>query len=253
MKYLVDFTDKHILIIGGLSVVGIKTAETLCGLGADVDIADIDDSVEADILNNLSGDNNHYYHIDVSDIQSIGDTIENAAKKYGKYDGLVYVAESYESSPLADTSPEVMKKQFDINYFGFYEAVRQISVQGRFNSGMRIVGLSSVASAKGKEAYSVYSASKAAMDGAVRAMAIELAPKGICINTVVTGVIESGAFEDIIKNAPDGDLDAEILKERQSLGIGTADDVAGPIAFLLSDASRFITGQSVVVDGGYTS
>lgn len=220
MKYLVNLSGKHILIIGGLSEIGKKTAETLCDLDAIVDIADIKESFDDGSLSVLKNERNHYIQIDAADIDSIGRRIESAVEKYGKYDGLVYAAESYESRTVDNSSPEVIKKQFDINYFGFFEAIRQITVQGRYNEGMRIVGLSSVASLKGKDTYSVYSASKAAMDGAVRSLAIELAEKKIYINTVVSGVVEKGAFSDLIENAPEDNLDAVILKERQSLGIG---------------------------------
>ena len=253
MNYLVDLRDKHILIIGGLSEIGVKTAETLCKLGASVDIADIADSVDEDIVNNLQGEDNHYFQLDVSNIESINTVIKEAVSRYGRYDGMVYSAEEYKHISMETLTPEELKKQFDINYFGFFEAVRQITASDRYNPGMRIVGLSSVASLKGKEAYSGYSAAKAAMDGTVRAMGIELAPKGICINTVIAGVIDSGAFGDYKDNVSGDSLDAEILEERQSLGIGKAEDVAEPIAFLISSASRFITGQSVVVDGGYTA
>lgn len=116
---------------------------------------------------------------------------------------------------------------------------------------MRIVGISSVVAFSGDKAKTVYSASKAAMNGAVRCLAKELADKSICINTVAPGMIHTEMYENYLLQYG-RDSNSKLL-ERQYLGIGKADDVAAAIAFLMSSAAKFITGVCLPVDGGFTS
>ena len=142
---------------------------------------------------------------------------------------------------------------FDINFFGFYEIVRQICKKGRFNEGMRIVGISSTAATIGNKTQSVYSASKAAMDGAVRSIAREVADKKICINTVAPGMTATDMYANYLnKNGEVSDANQKLLR-RQYLGIANTTDIANAIAYLISPAARFITGTSLLVDGGAAS
>lgn len=253
MKNIVDFTGKHILIVGGGSGIGRKTAEVLCKLGAEVDIASRSIENLSETVKHLEGSNNHFFQLDVSDTDSIEGKIKDAVSLYGKYDGLVYSAGVSWSIPIHLYSPDKMKGIFDINFFGFFEMVRQLSKRGRYNDGMRVVGISSTAAIKGNKAHSGYSATKAAMDGAVRSMAIELAQKNIYINTVAPGMVETELYDKYIETYGEESMNYKILLDRQFLGIGKTEDIANVIAFLLSDASRFIVGQCVIADGGYTA
>ena len=116
---------------------------------------------------------------------------------------------------------------------------------------MRIVGISSITAFRGDKAQTVYSASKAAMNGAVRCLAKELADKNICINTVAPGMIHTEMYEKYLLQYG-CDSNSKLL-ERQYLGIGKTDDVAAAVAFLMSPAAKFITGVCLPVDGGVTS
>lgn len=137
-----------------------------------------------------------------------------------------------------------------VNFFSFIELVKQFSDKKNNDNGGSIVAISSISSKVGARGLSAYCASKGALESSIRSMALELAPRKIRINSVAPGIIQTQIYDglkDIVNNR---NFDAE-LKKRQIMGIGKPEDVANATAFLLSDASGFITGTSIVVDGGY--
>jgi NAD(P)-dependent dehydrogenase (short-subunit alcohol dehydrogenase family) len=119
----------------------------------------------------------------------------------------------------------------------------------KYAAGGSIVGLSSVSGSVGVQGLSLYGASKGAMDSAVRSLAIELHSKGFRVNSVVPSNIRTPMY-DAMQQINDADSVKKILA-KQPLGLGEPGDVAHAVAFLLSDAARFITGTNLVVDGGY--
>lgn len=153
--------------------------------------------------------------------------------------------------PLQQFKPLVVQDMMNVNFGSFVEFVRAVTKKKRFNPGMRIVGISSIAAVQGDKAHTIYSASKAAMDGAVRCMAKELAEKDICINTVAPAMVKTVLFDAFIKK--NGEDAMQKVLTRQYLGTAEVEDVASAIAFLLSGAARFITGVCLPVDGGATS
>ena len=251
MKNIVDFSGKHMLVMGASSGIGAATAITLNKLGANVDIVARSDNALNEIVKKMENGRNAVYRVDVKDNESIGQVLSTAVAQQGPYDGLVYAIGVALNTPLQQTTEKKMQWVFNTNYFGFVETVRQITKRGRYNSGMRIVGVSSVASIRGDISQAAYCGSKAAMDGTVRAMAAELSRKGICINTVAPGMINTRMYLDYLRDYGTEGIRFEILKNRQVRGIGEPQDVANAIAFLLSPAARMITGVCMPVDGGY--
>ena len=251
MKNIVDFTNRHIMVIGASSGIGRATAVTLSKLGAQVDIFARNIDGLQRTLELMEGEKNALYKLDVCDFDSIEVVLKRAVSERGAYDGIVYAAGVAMNTPIGQTPPEKMQRVFNTNLFGFVETVRQISKKGRFNPGMRIVGVSSIASLRGGLSQTAYAGSKAAMDGVVRSLGIELARKGICINTVAPGMINTAMWKNYLKAYGSDSLNYKILMERQALGIGEPQDVANAIAFLLSSAARMITATTVPVDGGY--
>lgn len=253
MNQFVDLTGRKILITGASSGIGKQTALTLNGLGADVIlVARREERLKA-VLSELEGENNAYYVSDLSEVNRIEHLFKQIAEEQGKLDGMVYAAGIAMSMPLKLFKPEKMLEIFNINYFGFIESVRQICKKGRFNEGMRIVGVSSVASMQGDKAHLAYSGSKAAMDASVRCIAREMADKGVCINTVAPAMTETEMYLEFIKKDGGNSQSGRELMVRQYMGLGKPEDIANAIAFLISPAARFITGITLPVDGGMTT
>lgn len=253
MSGFVDFTGKRIVVAGASSGIGRETALLLNKLGASIILIARREDKLKETLKALTGTDNAYYIADLSILDSIEPLFKKIVAEQGKLDGMVYSAGVGTSMPLIMFKPEKVQKIFDINYFGFVECVRQICKRGRFNEGMRIVGVSSVASMRGDKSHMAYSASKSAMDSSVRCIARELADKGICINTVAPAMTATELYNRYVeKYGEESGSNQEILR-RQYLGIAQTTDVANAIAFLISSEARFITGITLPVDGGMTT
>lgn len=253
MLNLVDLTGKRIMIAGASSGIGRQTAITLSQLGAELILIARRENLLQETLTELDGSGHSYYCCDLSDTQGIGNMVKQIVAERGPLDGLAYIAGISKLYPIGLTSPEKMEEMFRINYFGFFEMVRQTAKNGRFNPGMRIVAVSSIAAVCGDPAHTAYSASKAAIDGAIRCMAKELAPKGICLNSVAPAMTNTVMFDKFGQKLGEGNGSERFLLQRQYMGIAEPADVANAIAFLISPAARFITGTRLFVDGGYTS
>lgn len=248
---LIDLTNKKIIVVGASQGIGQGTAILLSKLGGQlILIARNEDKLRA-TLELLDGANHNYYVMDVENLDDIESTIKQIVKDLGPVDGLVYCAGISTSRPLQFFKPDIVRRVLDINLNGFIEIVRCLTKKNRFNPGMRIVGISSIASIQGDKTHTIYAASKAALDSAVKCMAKELADKNICVNTVAPAFIKTAMYDSYINH--NGQEAVEKILNRQYLGLGYVEDVANAIAFLISPAARFITGICLPVDGGATT
>lgn len=252
MKRIVDLLDKTILIAGASSGIGAETAVLCSELGAKVILIARREDKLLEVMQKLQREEHRYYSFDLNELENIEPFVKGIIKETGALDGMVYSAGIPGTRPLKMLKPAALNEVMNINFGAFVELVRCATKKNMFNKGMSIVGISSISSTMGSLGKTAYCSSKAAMDSAVRCMAKELAPNGIRVNTVCPGIIETPLFQTFQDNACES-YDAQAKIERQYLGLGKPIDVANTIAFLLSDASRMITGASVGVDGGMLS
>jgi len=183
---------------------------------------------------------------DVSKKSEVNNLINETLKKFGKLDILVNNAGIFPLVPFSEMTEADWDKVLDVNLKSIFlcsqAAIKKMKVGGK------IVNISSIASLVGFEGLVHYCASKGGINGMIRALALELADKKINVNAVAPGAIETpGATKSMTDDAKKGFIAAIPWKK-----MGTPDDIAQATVFLASDKSNYITGQVLVVDGGWT-
>jgi len=170
-----------------------------------------------------------------------------AHEAYGRLDILVNNAGVYAFHPIEDVTEAEFHREFDTNVLGpilaTQEAVKRFGAEGG-----SVINISSVASTKGLAGATVYGATKAALDQITRNHAIELAPRKIRVNTIAPGGVETEGTHSA--GIIGSDFEKQMVADTPLGRLGQPDDIAGVAVFLASDASRWITGERLVVAGG---
>jgi len=244
-----DLSGKHILITGASSGIGKTTSITAGQLGAKLSLLARSEDRLNETLHAIQGNIHHVYPFDLRQLDGIENLVKMIVSENGPLDGLVNCAGIASNRPIKMVKPAFLQEVFSINFFPFVELVRAASKKNMCNDGASFVGISSVAAFKGNKAQGAYAASKAATDAIIKPMAKELSDRGIRVNTAAFGMIRT----DMYKYFLDAGGNDEFLKSDQYLGVGETEDAANIICFLLSNASRFITGTCLVADGGFLS
>ena len=170
-------------------------------------------------------------------------------EKYGKFKGLVYSAGIQETLPLSSVKTEKAKALFDINYFSAISLIKGFAKKSvNAGSDSSIVLISSFVSHLGVPATINYSASKGALNSAMKVIAVEMARDNIRANSILPGHVITELFSRDTKVFNENFVNT--LKQKYPLGLGQPEDVANLTCFLLSDSSRWITGSEIVIDGG---
>jgi 3-oxoacyl-[acyl-carrier protein] reductase len=173
---------------------------------------------------------------------------DEAVKRFGRIDVLVNNAGIYEFSPLDAVTPEHYHRQFDLNVLGLLLASQQAAK--RFgDAGGSIINISSVVATLAPPNASVYSATKAAVDAITRSLAKELGPRKIRVNSIAPGMVETEGFH--AAGIAESDMRRDIEKQTPLGRIGQPRDIAGAAVFFASDDAAWITGESLMIAGGF--
>ena len=244
-----NLKDKRILITGASSGIGRETAILLSKLGAKTILVARDEERLKQTLGALEGAEHRYYCFDLREISGIEEFMQSIVDDCGKLDGFVHSAGVTKEMPVQLVSFDALNDIMLVNFYAFMELVRSFSKKKINNGGGSIVALSSTLSLVGAKAMAAYCASKAALDGAIRALAHELHSKNIRINSVVPGFVKTEMGEKYLEDFGGTDH-AKNMLTKQYMGAIDTFHIANTIAFLLSDASLYINGQAIPVDAG---
>lgn len=238
---------KIAIVTGGGSGIGLAITEKFIAAGIETIIVGRDETKLNDAKEKL-GALCHTMSCDVSNLSSIPILIENVIKQFGQIDILVNNAGINMKKDFTEVTDEEFQIVITTNLNSVFsisrEVVKQMLVQG---SGS-IINISSMAAQYGLPRVIAYSASKTAIDGMTRAMAVELSPKGIRVNAIAPGFIETAMTAKALNSDPER---KQKVFARTPMGyMGQPSDIGDAALFLATDASKYITGVVLPVDGG---
>ena len=235
----------YTLVTGATSDIGKTICHTLTDTGHTLLLTDVSEEALLELCQSLKGSNHQYIALDFSNVEQA----QNEFKDFLMTEQIavscaVFAAGVFAIKPLKLIDYAFVKRNFDIALFSIFQ-LTQVLTNKRINgSNLRgIVMVSSVSAKFGTKGYAVYSSVKASMLGLLHSLAAELAP--VRVNAVLPGGIHTKTTDFIYQSNPE-------LDSRYMLGEGKPEDVANAVAFLLSENARWITGQELIVDGGWS-
>lgn len=256
---------KVALVTGAAAGIGAACAEALAREGARVVLTDLDDArgeAVAERIRTAGGAEALYLHQDVTDEARWAEVVAETERRFGRLDILVANAGIAVMVPVLDMTLEQWRRQTAVNLDGVFLSVKHaIPAMRRSGGGGSVILMSSVAGLRGAAGLAGYSATKGAVRLFAKSVALECAAArdGIRVNSVHPGIIATAIWEkmpagdDLRRNAPPLDP-AQLAAAGVPLGeAGRPEDIADGVLFLASDASRYLTGSELVVDGGMTA
>jgi 3-oxoacyl-[acyl-carrier protein] reductase len=244
---------KVALVTGASKGIGAEIARELAAQGAAVVVNYSSSKAGADkVVADITAKEGKAVAVgaNVADPTDVVKLFEAAKKAYGKIDILVNNAGIYEFAAIEEITPEHFHKQFNLNVLGLLLATQEaVKLMG---TGGSVINISSIVSTTALPQTAVYSATKAAVDAVTRSLAKELGPRGIRVNSVNPGMIETEGTTAANITAHDGEF-RKLTEAQTPLGrIGQPQDVAPVVAFLASSDSGWVTGEEIRVGGGFT-
>ncbi|MFJ2744298.1 SDR family NAD(P)-dependent oxidoreductase [Streptomyces sp. NPDC087440] len=246
-----------VVVTGAARGQGEQGARLFAAEGAKVVIGDVLDDQGAALAKELGEDVALYIHLDVSREEDWTAAVTAAKEAFGKIDGLVNNAGILRFNELVDTPLAEFQQIIQVNQVGAFLGIRTVAPEIEAAGGGTIVNTASYTAMTGMAYVGAYAATKHAILGLTRVAAMELAAKGIRVNAVCPGAVDT-AMTNPASLDPDADPEAsaagvaELYRKLVPLGrIGRPEEVASLALFLTSEDSSYITGQPFVVDGGW--
>lgn len=246
MKNPFSLEGKTVLVTGAASGIGRAVAILSAQQGAKLVLLDLNEQGLQDTVATIEDGDVETHAIDLTNLEQLASVVSTLPK----LDGVVSNAGIVYSLLAKFNEPKDMEKIFKINTFSHINLVQELIRQKKINKGASIVFTSSMSGVYcGLAGGSLYGATKAALVGYAKALAIELAPRGIRVNTVHPGMIETPLTQGTALSA---EQLAEDAKNYPLGRYGKPEEVAAAMVYLLSDATAWMTGSKLLIDGGYS-
>ena len=245
---MIDLTGRRALVTGAGKGIGAAIATRLTEAGATVTVADLDPDA-AEFAESIGAG---FARCDITDGAQLVEAVDAATGDDG-LDILVNNAGIFPTTgPMTEASDEFVHRMLDVNVRAQFSATRECA--NRMPNGGAIVNIASIAALGGGANISAYSASKAAVIAMTRAHANELGPKGIRVNAIAPGIIDTPGVQEQLEPLRAGGINIDARIAANPVGIaGQPDHIARGALFLVSDLAEFVSGHVLVVDGGSTA
>lgn len=236
---------KHILVTGASSGIGRGICIDCSKMGATVHLLARNEERLNETLNQMEGEGHQVHVVDLSDKEALIELVDNLPQ----LNGVVLCAGIIKTMPVKNIFEDALEEIFNVNIMADIRMVSRMLKKKKLCKGASVVFISSVSTFNVKVGNSLYSATKGAVNSFAKAMALEVSKQEMRVNCIQPGfvpssILSSGAIEE--------DAFLKFYAERHPLGFGTPSDIANGCIYLLSDASRWVTGSIFTLDGGYT-
>ena len=247
-----SFHKKKILIVGATSGIGRQVVKDLDQLGAELFLTSRSQGKIDKVFSQYAFRTRPtFLELDFQNFSYSTERINNIVKLYGPFDGVFFSAGNALMKPAKLTKESDLNDVFESSTYAAISLGSCLASKLGMNTGGSILFMSSVAGSRGQPGLGVYSSSKAAIDGYVRGLAIELSGRGIRVNSIAAGAVVTDMHETIANQTIPKALSE--YEQRHPLGFGSPEDISNSVCFMLSDLSKWITGTVFYVDGGYTA
>lgn len=247
-RSMFDLTGKTALVVGAGSGIGEASAQGLAAFGAEVFAADVDTAAAEATVEGIRGDGGKAVAIgmDMLDSQSVG----AIAEEIGTPDVLVSTPSVNVRKPVLDITDEEFDKIVDLNLKGTFRLIREFGRGMAERGSGSIIAFSSIRGQVVEPGQGIYAATKAGTVQMLRALASEVGPRGVRVNAIAPGIVETPLTAQI-KNSPDW---YDSYANKSILGRwAQPHEMVGMVVYLASEASSYVTGGFMLVDGGWTA
>ncbi len=244
--------DKLVIVTGASSGIGRQCAISCSDMGARVVLLGRNSERLNETLSFMTAPEKHQiFSVDLVHYEKVLHVVEQITKEGNRIFGLINSAGISTTLPFNMSKPEKMDEFFHANVHSAINLTRIVTKQSNISeTGGSIIFISSVMAVVGENGKTLYSMTKGALVAGARSLAIELAPRNIRVNCISPGVVESPMSKNAVYSRNEESMNK--IKAMHPLGLGRPDDVANACIYLLSNASTWVTGTNLMVDGGYT-
>ena len=242
-------SGRTVVITGAATGIGQAFAIACASHGANIVVADMNGADETVAAVEKTGARALPVRVDVSDNASVQAMAAGAVKEFGRIDGLITNAAYFREvklTPFEEIDPAIWDRIFDVNVKGVWNCCKAVAPAMRERGAGSIVNISSVVAVAGQPGYLHYVATKGAVLAMTKGLAKEMGPMGVRVNVIAPGFV----ITDATRNRPVG-WRQSFLKARAISRGQRPDDLVGTAVYLLSDLAAFVSGQTIVVDGGH--